>query len=88
MIYLSNIHRHHKGSTYYEKYDKSRDSEILCAACLRACKEITCSMDFKKQTPDTPFFFEKEQVIPLLRLTMNPIGEDFCRRCKCPLLKC
>ena len=46
--------RHHKGSTYYEKYDKSRDSEILCAACL----------------------------------TMNPIGNDFCLRCKCPLLKC
>ncbi len=46
--------RHHKGFTYYEKYDKSRDSEILCAACL----------------------------------SMNPIGEDVCRRCKCPLLKC
>jgi hypothetical protein len=46
--------RHHKGSTYYEKYDKSRDSEILCAACL----------------------------------TMNPISDQNCRRCKCPLLKC
>lgn len=46
--------RHHKGSTYYEKYDKSRDSEILCAACL----------------------------------IMNPIGEQNCRLCKCPLLKC
>src|SRR5665811_1172997 len=35
---------------------------------LRACKEITCSMNFKKQRPDPPFFFEKEQVISLLRL--------------------
>ncbi len=26
--------RHHKGFQYYEKYDKSRDSQILCAACL------------------------------------------------------
>src|SRR5450756_1527905 len=36
---------------------------------LRACKEITCSMDFKKQRPDSPFFFEQEQVISLRRLT-------------------
>jgi len=26
--------RHHKGFYYYEKYDKSRDSQIMCAACL------------------------------------------------------
>ncbi len=26
--------RHHKGLQYYEKYDKSADEEILCAACL------------------------------------------------------
>lgn len=26
--------RHHKGLYYYEKYDKSRDSEILCISCL------------------------------------------------------
>ena len=25
--------RHHKGFHYYEKYDKSKDSHILCAAC-------------------------------------------------------
>ena len=36
----------------------------------RACKEITCSMNFKKQRPNSPFFFEKEQVIPLLRLNI------------------
>ena len=35
---------------------------------LRACKEITCSMNFKKQRPNSPFFFEKEQVISLRRL--------------------
>ncbi|MDD4924453.1 MAG: hypothetical protein PHF74_06430 [Dehalococcoidales bacterium] len=45
--------RHHKGLFYYEKYDKSRDSEILCVACR---------------------YF-------------NDIKEDFCVRCKCPLLK-
>ena len=33
----------------------------------KACKEITCFMNFKKQRPDSPFFFEKEQVISLLR---------------------
>ena len=26
--------RHHKGFFYYEKYDKSQDSQIMCAACL------------------------------------------------------
>jgi hypothetical protein len=26
--------RHHKGFYYYEKYDKSRDSQIMCAACM------------------------------------------------------
>ena len=34
----------------------------------KACKEITCSMNFKKQRPNPPFFFEKEQVISFLRL--------------------
>src|SRR5450756_266575 len=28
-------------------------------------------MNFKKQRPDPPFFFEKEQVIPLLRLMIG-----------------
>jgi len=32
-----------------------------------AWQEITCSMDFKKQWPDPPFFFEKEQVISCRR---------------------
>ena len=45
--------RHHKGFLYYEKYDKSRDEQMLCIACL----------------------------------SMNPTGEDRCRRCKCPLPK-
>ena len=43
--------RHHKGSTYYEKYDKSRDSEILCVACLtmnsiseRNCRLCKCPL--------------------------------------------
>jgi hypothetical protein len=26
--------RHHKGFLLYEKYDKSRDTEIVCVACL------------------------------------------------------
>ena len=26
--------RHHKGFYYYEKYDKSKDNQIMCAACL------------------------------------------------------
>src|SRR5450830_1584720 len=42
----------------------------------RACKEITCSINFKKQRPNSPFFFEKEQVISLRRL-ISP-GRDKC----------
>ena len=42
------------------------NTSFFCS--VRACKEITYSMDFKKQRPDSPFFFEKEQVISLLRL--------------------
>ncbi|MEJ5230254.1 MAG: hypothetical protein WHT65_09655 [Pseudothermotoga sp.] len=45
--------RHHKGFPYYEKFDKSKDSKILCIACL----------------------------------TFNDIHDDFCKRCKVPLLK-
>jgi len=45
--------RHHKGFSYYEKYDKSKDSKILCVACL----------------------------------TFNDIHDDFCKKCKVPLLK-
>lgn len=26
--------RHHKGFYYYEKYDKSQDAQIMCAACM------------------------------------------------------
>lgn len=26
--------RHHKGFYYYEKYDKSKDTQIMCAACM------------------------------------------------------
>lgn len=26
--------RHHKGFSFYEKYDKSKDTKIMCAACL------------------------------------------------------
>ena len=26
--------RHHKGFYYYEKYDKSKDAKIMCAACM------------------------------------------------------
>lgn len=29
--------RHHKGFMYYEKYDKSVDSQIVCAACMAFC---------------------------------------------------
>ena len=43
--------RHHKGFEYYEKYDKSRDSQILCAACLtmndihlQNCKRCKCPL--------------------------------------------
>ena len=43
---------------------------------IRACKEITCSMNFKKQRPDSPFFFEKEQVISLRRLSMARTAEQ------------
>ena len=27
--------RHHKGFSYYEKYDKSGDTHIMCAACMK-----------------------------------------------------
>lgn len=43
--------RHHKGFMYYEKYDKSRDSQIMCAACnsfqdisLDICKRCKCPL--------------------------------------------
>ena len=26
--------RHHKGFSYYEKFDKSKDPQIMCAACM------------------------------------------------------
>lgn len=29
--------RHHRGFYYFEKYDKSHDSIIMCAACLTMC---------------------------------------------------
>ncbi|MPN17241.1 hypothetical protein SDC9_164592 [bioreactor metagenome] len=45
--------RHHPGLNSYEKYDKSKDDIIFCAACA----------------------------------SLNDIGNDFCTRCKCPLLK-
>lgn len=45
--------RHHKGFMYYEKYDKSGDKQIMCAACM----------------------------------SFNAIKDDFCVRCKRPLLK-
>ena len=45
--------RHHKGFMFYEKYDKSKDKQIMCAACM----------------------------------SFNDIQEDFCVRCKRPLLK-
>lgn len=37
--------RHHKGFMYYEKFDKSKDDKILCAACLSMndIKHDTCS---------------------------------------------
>lgn len=44
--------RHHRGLAGYEKYDKSRDSIVFCAACA----------------------------------TINSINEEYCHRCKCPLL--
>lgn len=43
--------RHHKGFLYYEKYDKSEDSQILCSACLTmndidgdCCKQCKCPL--------------------------------------------
>ena len=43
--------RHHRGFEYYEKYDKSQDSQILCAACLsmndihlQQCKRCKCPL--------------------------------------------
>ena len=45
--------KHHKGFNIYEKYDKSKDSEIICIACG----------------------------------TFNDVHDDFCKRCKVPLLK-
>jgi len=37
-------------------------------------------MNFKKQRPDSPFFFEKEQVISLLRLSTEKLQTLFNRR--------
>jgi len=45
--------RHHAGLNTYEKYDKSKDDIIFCAACA----------------------------------SLNDINDDYCFRCKCPLLK-
>lgn len=43
--------RHHKGFYYYEKYDKSNDSQIMCAACnsmndigLDQCQRCKCPL--------------------------------------------
>jgi hypothetical protein len=43
--------RHHKGFYYYEKYDKSKDSKIMCAACMSftdanedICKRCKCPL--------------------------------------------
>lgn len=43
--------RHHKGFYYYEKYDKSHDTEIMCAACNSfndikqdLCKRCKCPL--------------------------------------------
>lgn len=43
--------RHHKGFSFYEKYDKSKDTQILCAACLSlqdisrdACARCKCPL--------------------------------------------
>src|SRR5450756_410396 len=49
--------------------DGLRTESLFSRMMDRACKEITCSMNFKKQRPDSPFFFEKEQVIFLRRLS-------------------
>lgn len=45
--------RHHGGLNSLEKYDKSNDDIIFCAACA----------------------------------SLNDINDDYCSRCKCPLLK-
>lgn len=45
--------KHHGGLNSYEKFDKSGDSIIFCAACA----------------------------------SLNSIEEEYCARCKCPLLK-
>lgn len=45
--------RHHAGLNTYEKYDKSNDSIIFCAACA----------------------------------SLNKMEDNYCFRCKCPLLK-
>jgi hypothetical protein len=45
--------RHHAGLNSYEKYDKSKDTIIFCAACA----------------------------------SLNKLEDEFCFRCKCPLLK-
>lgn len=31
---VGDIVRHHKGFYYYEKFDKSKDEQIMCAACM------------------------------------------------------
>jgi hypothetical protein len=43
--------RHHKGFSYYEKYDKSKDKQILCPACQSFqdisndnCKKCKCPL--------------------------------------------
>jgi hypothetical protein len=48
---VGDLVRHHKGFQYYEKFDKSRDSQILCAACLsfnniqdEACRRCKCPL--------------------------------------------
>lgn len=48
---LGDAVRHHKGFLLYEKYDKSKDSQIMCAACLtfndintEVCKRCKCPL--------------------------------------------
>jgi len=43
--------RHHKGFYFYEKYDKSRDTHIMCAACMTfndinatVCEKCKCPL--------------------------------------------
>ena len=31
---VGDVVRHHKGFYYYEKFDKSKDEQIMCAACM------------------------------------------------------